>query len=454
MRNFLSDNTRCDLGSQMRQSFDERVCDDLAEVILQFLPIEDKLRLRCVSTQFSRTILTKETYFSVRSYLGSKDWEEKVDFVLKKCPNIIFNFNEHYFHEQAEFDRFIDLIIANCNELSHLGNIHQDMIDENLNKLIKKYGQMLKYVEFNSHSSSLQLMLSSIKATNIEKVVVVNRMITKLCELRFNRLKSLEVRYLENKDFNDFKVFIGRNGERLKHLSIICGLSDEQHFHLLDIITKCPNLVHLSIRYLPLVTDKFEKHLRGIANECIHLKSLEINQDLNLNDIKDNHFLSTLKHFKQLKRLDLTFEIKENLSKYTLTDLFTFAAFEGLHDLTHLNIRIRSPEWYIPMDFPETFLEGIDTYLPRLQSLTYSGIELRLSRASADILCRLSRLETIDLQIINKQNIAEFIETKLREKCPKIRSIKLKHTEGHKVQIKVNCKVIQGVLIDGTLYRF
>ena len=136
----------CDLGSQKRQSFDERVCDDLSEVILQFLPIEDKLRLRCVSTQFQRAILTKETYFSVGSYLGSKDWEEKVDFVLKKCPVIKFNLNEH-FDAQAKCDRFIDLIIANCNKLSHLENIHQNMKDENLNKLLIRFAQMLRCVK-------------------------------------------------------------------------------------------------------------------------------------------------------------------------------------------------------------------------------------------------------------------------------------------------------------------
>ena len=329
------------------------------------------------------------------------------------------------------------------------------MKDENLNKLLKKFGQTLKRVEFDFRSSFQQLRLSSIKVRNIEKLVVDHSMISKFCEIRFNRLNSFDVKYLENNDFNDFKVFIGRNGERLKDLSLGCGLSDEREFHLLDVITKCPNLVHLSIRYLPLITDKFAKHMRRIANECIQLKSLKINQKLNLNDIKDNdQFLSTLKHFKRLKRLDITVEIEEVLSKYTCTDMFTFEALEGFDELTHLNIKIRSPEWYIPIEFPETFLEGIDTYLPKLQSLTYSGIELSLSRASADILCRLSRLETIDLQIINKQKIPDYIESKLIEKCPKIKSIKLKHIEGHNTQIKINGKVIKGVLIDGTLYRF
>ena len=42
-----------------RDSFDDRFCDDLSEVILQFLPLKDKLRLECVSKQFQRTVFQK-----------------------------------------------------------------------------------------------------------------------------------------------------------------------------------------------------------------------------------------------------------------------------------------------------------------------------------------------------------------------------------------------------------
>ena len=47
--------------SLKRQSFSERICDDLSEIILQFLPLEDKLKTRmCVSKQFQRTIFVKQ----------------------------------------------------------------------------------------------------------------------------------------------------------------------------------------------------------------------------------------------------------------------------------------------------------------------------------------------------------------------------------------------------------
>ena len=37
-----------------RDSFSDRVCDDLCEVILQYLSLEDRLRLECVSKQFPK----------------------------------------------------------------------------------------------------------------------------------------------------------------------------------------------------------------------------------------------------------------------------------------------------------------------------------------------------------------------------------------------------------------
>ena len=45
--------------SQKRQSFSERICDDLSQVI-QYLLIEDKLRYECVSKQFQRTVFEKQ----------------------------------------------------------------------------------------------------------------------------------------------------------------------------------------------------------------------------------------------------------------------------------------------------------------------------------------------------------------------------------------------------------
>ena len=39
-----------------------RICDDLSEEILQYLPFHDKLKFECISKKFQRTIFTKQNF--------------------------------------------------------------------------------------------------------------------------------------------------------------------------------------------------------------------------------------------------------------------------------------------------------------------------------------------------------------------------------------------------------
>ena len=44
-----------------RDSFENRVCDDLCEVLLQFLPLKDKFKFECVSCAQSKCFNTFQT---------------------------------------------------------------------------------------------------------------------------------------------------------------------------------------------------------------------------------------------------------------------------------------------------------------------------------------------------------------------------------------------------------
>ena len=43
-----------------RDSFEDRFCDDLCEDILQYLSLEGKFKLECVSKQFQRTVFQRQ----------------------------------------------------------------------------------------------------------------------------------------------------------------------------------------------------------------------------------------------------------------------------------------------------------------------------------------------------------------------------------------------------------
>ena len=81
----MSANKRMCLRSdtKMRQSFSERICDDLCEEILKYLPIKERFRLEGVSKQFQRTIFESEK----TAFLELDDLKNCKIF-LKKCPNV------------------------------------------------------------------------------------------------------------------------------------------------------------------------------------------------------------------------------------------------------------------------------------------------------------------------------------------------------------------------------
>ena len=94
-----------------RDSFSDRVCDDLSQILLKYLSLEDKLKLECVSKQFQRTVFQKHYVFDERflnflfkgntfvseSRLRGSSSDPRVgrnrylngfSSILKKCPNI------------------------------------------------------------------------------------------------------------------------------------------------------------------------------------------------------------------------------------------------------------------------------------------------------------------------------------------------------------------------------
>ncbi len=93
-----------------RVSFDSRVCDDLSEVILQFLPIKDKFRLECVSKQFQRTVYKRHYTLIVR--YGMIKNLTAFKSILKKLPiikSLIF-----YWIKPLN-NSTIDLVIKYCS---------------------------------------------------------------------------------------------------------------------------------------------------------------------------------------------------------------------------------------------------------------------------------------------------------------------------------------------------
>ena len=162
-----------------KESYDHRICDDLSEVLLQFLPMKDKLRFECVSRRFQKTIFTKHSTLIIDSNMCEKfktkyiDEEEdseteiyfdseKLEMLVRKFPNI----NRLYFRNiyekpifrkfthvnqilKCNFNKIFEIIMnrpKECPDLIHC-DLYYDRLERNIwEKFVSKYSTSLKTI--------------------------------------------------------------------------------------------------------------------------------------------------------------------------------------------------------------------------------------------------------------------------------------------------------------------
>ena len=130
-----------------RDSFEDRVCDDLSQVILQYLSIKDKFGFECVSKQFQRTVflmeydLVLDLFFNGFRYsvICQKIFKsEELEKLVNKLPNI--KSFKNYCHLK---DSDIDLIVKYLNKLTKI-NINWSQISDTKRKaFVDKFGSKL-----------------------------------------------------------------------------------------------------------------------------------------------------------------------------------------------------------------------------------------------------------------------------------------------------------------------
>ena len=147
---------KIDSKKQKRKSFSERICDDLCEDILQYLSLEDKLRLQCVSKQFQRTVFQRhyELYINIgvegdhEFYLRNKNFKRYHNYyyieaqnmdsfkaLLKNCPNIT-SIKSNYLgprnYDSLTINEVFRLIIENCNNLNEFILVNDIVLNESI----------------------------------------------------------------------------------------------------------------------------------------------------------------------------------------------------------------------------------------------------------------------------------------------------------------------------------
>ena len=409
--------------SQNKDSFDERICDDLSEVILQFLPLEDTLKLECVSKQFQRTIFVKVNEIEL---CGDLYWHKSnqtiiklMETLIKKCENI--NRIEMYNgqgYTKLEYNKTIELIIENCNYLTLIGIDFKLISNTILKKFLQKYGSkvMIQNYDVNKISAETREMIMATLGTFSVETFRVGPPFEVLSELKFTRLDGLLIKdfHKSTEDLDQLEVFIEDNKHFIKHLHIECNQIEDY------LISKFDNLVLLNLRNLK--NGLSDKQWKQIVVNCSQIKTIfcDLLIDPNIGDINDK-LMAPFRRFKSLKCLEIDFRYEKKtqiIKDYIKT--FSFKAFKGCERLTYLYLYCRCAKKEI---ISEDILTDIDINLPNIQILYLCSNKIMATEWTADILCRLSGLQQISLSI--EKSVRPLIRSRL-EKCKLIQRIEVK----------------------------
>ena len=444
-----------------RDSFDDRFCDDLCEEILQYLYLKDKLKLEGVSKQFQRTVFKRQYKLDINisreTHSWTKDYRHRIYYnfyyyycikdqsmhsfkaLLKKCPNITsIEFNRHnQYVNYNKLNQVFRLVIENCNNLSEI-IVKHEINDSNFEEFHQKFGPKVKYLRFDENLIDFKLF------PNIEKLTIICSLPkyklndgSFIPQMNLSKMKKLSVELCQGQEhmlravidtfptLTHLEVYINFLGESQWHYS-----SEDQNtiYNSMKNISNLKHLIHFKLH------NQYEKNnklicglLKQMAKNSQNLKSIGCHGFvINERNLEIKQFLSQLRAFSALKRLEMCFYFinNEGEDNIDVNQLFSFELFKGFENITHISLDFVY-NWR--QTLIESILKDIDINLPKLQ---YLEIEYRFKttpegvQQTAETLSRLSRLETLKLWFRSEVDLKP-IKEQITEKCRKIKEIQL-----------------------------
>jgi hypothetical protein len=369
---------RSDTINKKRQSFSDRICDDLCEVLLSYLSFEDKIRFECVSKQFQKSIFNKQFIIEIDEYPNRK--ENTLNALMNKTNK----FNVKAFESVLKKSKFVNEIYIRVNNKK---------LNEIILKLIIKYCYYLKSITFDFNEINEQLLeefglkfgqklsqISFIRSLRNHKSIDKYKKLLRLCpnlvsfgdkyltdlslfvdsnELLVPKLTSISTE-VQSEDIQLIECFAKTYGNSLKSVSFVgwLGINDiETHFLMKQIIhLKNLTKLDLMLEFSANSSQEFIHNLKAIALNCNQLKQLyffvaETNPSL------DFQIFNCLSFFKNLNFLELSLN-KNNEESNEIS-------CQSLKELKLLmNLKVENPI------MNDIFFEDIDKHLPQLKHLT------------------------------------------------------------------------------------
>ena len=309
-----------------KKSFSDRICDDLCEEILQYLSLEDKLKLEGVSKQFQRTVLKKHYELILENVKQSPNrfWmfrevkpgivyienilfdSKSLEVLLKKCPNItsieLRDFNLNY-----DYNEVFRLITKYCNNLREIEFSTNKISDENIEEFQQKFWPKIKFIYRLKDANNYNLF------PNIEKLKFFQYIDLQevIPRLKLNKLKNFEVSIPKGEE--DMVKTCVNSFPTLRRFRLIIIRSEIEIYNSFEFISNLKHLIDFGFFGRVDNNKLFCDSLKRMANKCQKLKRIECSLKMTSENSDIRQILTTIKAFPALKRLDLNLYGKYDL---------------------------------------------------------------------------------------------------------------------------------------------
>lgn len=360
--------------SYRRDSFEDRICDDLCELILSFLDFGDKINFQWVCPQWRRLIFSKHTEISLMPFvyrsiefastepgpLSSYDFRDRVDLFFL-VPTLSVANNIRYVSRLNMLDngeQVMEAIVHFCNRLQAIETDFK-VSDELLEKFLQKFGHKMKKIIF---TQILEQRIYTKVLRGCPNVEIVGRdyLIDKNMgpiydgdELLTKNLKRFHFSSFQRAD--RIQEVMRSNKNTLTFVQILIWDSK----HLYDEILNLPKLRKLVVN---TVGDKvFVAFFTKLADNCPKLQKVRITVDYLSKELTDwKTFTKALNSLTYLK----TFKMNHKSSSEWESPFPLLS--KSIKDLQSLKTLKIIGNCFLVED---QFFEDIDVYLPKLQKL-------------------------------------------------------------------------------------
>ena len=383
------------------ECFENRIYDDLCQDILEWLPIDDKIKLRAVSLQFyiclnnvlkgrrvlkvdkdvtdadnlvlgrvrmdvrSRPLLGLYAADQLLQSLKTVDMKP-LDNYLRICSNTAgFQCGKYTYIDDK--NQVLQSVIRNCSNLESFRFDFRECPRQLIERFGKKFGRRLKSLElcqsvYEVPPSVRPLLLM---CPNLKSLVNINFdfMFDKndnICITNLTRFKSDNI---SNK--RQFQVFVKHNPHLTRlmvgfTLTFPSDMSDS-----LFEISKLTSLIFLHIRFVDF--NFYDRHLaqsfQSIARNCVRLKNfvLEI-ESVQTFDL--SHFIQSFKRLYSLRRLRIQIRSDTQLK----SGFLDVKHIKNCRELTHLDLMFDNID--------DEFFQGIHVLFPNLRNIKVCRLTL------------------------------------------------------------------------------